>query len=406
MKENEGYVIVISLVVAAAALLLLGVFLGSIVTERKNVEKSYHSAQALNLAEAGVEKAIWQLNNSPASAASGEFEIEGIGSCDYTTTISGDTAIIQASGYSPGINIQGCVTRKVKVTAECEKLNLFNTGVFAVNGPIEFVHGSMVDSYDSTAGSYEDQAINEDDDSKFTYANSGASVGTSSTDPDVIQVDDSSKVFGSVSAGIEVELPQPTPPASFDYDYSGTAQAVLSISGSEIYEISTPGTYRYDVISISGNGVLEINAPGKVTIYVAGDVRVNDLDVTGNGEIRVATGTTVEFYVGGNLKVAGNGIVNSNSDPSSLAIYGTEQTENVQIQGNAAYCGLVYAPGASVTIKGATDKDSAVFYGAVVANSIYIGPHGSIHYDETLKERTDFLPSWASIYRAASWEET
>ena len=54
-KREEGSVLVISLLVSIVILILLGVFSGSIVVERKRQEQSYRSLQALNLAEAGVE---------------------------------------------------------------------------------------------------------------------------------------------------------------------------------------------------------------------------------------------------------------------------------------------------------------------------------------------------------------
>ena len=400
MKKNEGFVVVLSLVVATVLALLLSIFWGSIVAERRNVERSYRSLQALNLAEAGVEKAVWELNNDFSSAIAGDdkkITIEGVGECMYTTTISGDEAIIQASGYSPGIAIPGHVTRKVKVTADSHKLSLFDYLLFADSGPI-VLNDSYVDSYNSTLGSYEDQAVNKDEASGYTNANSGALVGTNSADPNSIQLDDSSMIFGEVVLSANAELVQPATPASFDYSYDG-----ISVSGNNVFRIDNPGTYWVGSISVSGNGVLEINAP--VTIYVAGDVRVNDLDITGNGEIRIATGCTAEFYVEGNMKVAGNGVVNQNEDPSALRIYGTQNTSNIMIQGNAAFCGVVYAPWAHVQIKGAKDEESAVLYGAVVANSIEIGPHGKIHYDEALQNNSDFSPSWASRYEVTSWEE-
>jgi len=396
-RANEGYVVVISLVVATAVLLLLSVFLGSTVTERKNVERSYRIARALNLAEAGIEKAIWELSSNPTSDSSGTISIEGVGDCEYTSAVSGNTATIQATGYVPGIAVAGRVARKVKVVAESSKTKLFNYGLFANEGPIT-LNDSFVDSYNSTVSSYTAQATNDDPDSGYTYANSNASVGTNSSDPSKIVLDDDSKIFGETVLDAKAELPQPVVPTEFDYSLAG-----ISVSGNDTYTIDNPGTYEIGFISVSGNGVVQINE--SVTIYVAGDVRVNDLDITGQGEIRIASGVSATFYVNGDMKVAGNGMVNLNSDPSALIIYGTPSTSNIQIMGNAAFCGLVYAPEAHVKIKGAQAPESAVLYGAVVANSIEIGPHGKIHYDEALKDRTDFIPPWAARYRVVRWEE-
>lgn len=403
-KKNEGYIVVISLVVATAVLLLLGVFWGSIVAEKKNIQRSYHSMQALNLAEAGVEKAIWELNNNRAgeSWTSSDLTLdisgETIGKFDLTVVTSGSTVTIQASGHTPGITIPGNVTRKVKVIAESSKFNPFTHGLFANEGPIVF-NDSFMDSYVSNLSSYTAQATHTDPESGYTYANSNASVGTNSATSTSISVDESSKIFGKTVLDAGINLVSPVVPDQFDYTYAG-----LSVSGSDVYEINEPGSYWVGFISISGNGRLQINA-SSVTVYVAGDVKVNDVDITGKGEIRIASGCTASFYVNGDLKVAGNGMVNLNEDPASLAIYGTENTSNISIMGNASFCGLVYAPQAHVRIKGATGSDSAVLYGSVVSNSIEIGPHGKIHYDETLKDRDDFLPAWSSKYNVVQWEE-
>jgi len=89
-KCEEGSVVVISLAISTVILILLGVFLGSIVAERKRQERSYRSLQALNLAEAGVERAIWELNNNPTPPVSGQIpSITGVGYSEYTVTISG-----------------------------------------------------------------------------------------------------------------------------------------------------------------------------------------------------------------------------------------------------------------------------------------------------------------------------
>lgn len=400
MKDNsKGYILILSLVIAIALFIYLGAVMTRFVVQRKQIDYSYHKERALALAESGIDVALSCLNEKNLSQPYPEVSgaIPDMGTFLVTITSSTTSVTITSTGYSTQVN-KIKAERTVEVTAELQEINLFNYSLFTVQGPVQ-LNDSFVDSYDSRLGSYEDQATNYDPGTGYTYANSNASVGTGLTDPDAISLNGNSMIFGDTNLGVKVELPQPVPPASFDYDYSGTPQGILSISGNDVYKLNNPGTYRYDAISISGNGVLEINAP--VTIYVAGDVRVNDLDITGHGEIRVATGSTVNFYVGGNLKIAGNGIVNLNSDPSALAIYGTQKTENIQFQGNAAFRGLIYAPYADVTVKGSTP----VLYGAVVANSIDIGPNGEIHYDEAIRDKKNFLPSWASIYRIVFWKE-
>ncbi|MBE0478995.1 hypothetical protein IBX65_07775, partial [Candidatus Aerophobetes bacterium] len=238
MKKNDGYVIVVSLVIATAVLLLLGVFWGTIVAERRNIERSYRSAQALHLAEAGVEEAI---NNLP-STDSGEINIEGVGNCEYTSIISENLIIIQATGYSPEIAIPGHVKRKVEVTLEKKLFGVFDYAIFADGGGAELIENAYVDSYDSRLGSYASQATTYDSELGRFYANSSATVGTNSILPSAVSLSDFASVYGDAfvgpggdpssaisitdnakitgyqgTMGSGVELPEVIPPASYDF---------------------------------------------------------------------------------------------------------------------------------------------------------------------------------------------
>jgi len=418
MKKNEGSIVVVSLVIATAALLLLGVFLGSIVVERKNIQRSYHVTQALNLAEAGIEEAIWKLHHQ-ISGDSGKVNIPGIGDFEYTSTALEDTVTIEASGYAPGINIAGRVVRRVEVTMERDLYDVFDYALFADKGGIEIIENVYIDSYDSRLGSYEDQATSVDEALGISYASSSATIGTNSISPGTVSLTDNASIFGDAMVGpggdpsvaisitdnakitgskevisSEVELPEVIPPSQIDYDYSGTS---LEVKANNVVEFNNPGIYKYDSISVSGNGVIKINAD--VVFYVESDVQI-EVDVSGNGVIEIATGCSATFYVGGNMKVAGNGIVNCNKDPTTLTIYGTDNCERIQFVGNADFYGVVYARRAEIDVVG-----NGGVYGALLGNKIYISGNGTVHYDEALKDSDESFPSWARHYEVALWQE-
>ena len=422
MKKNEGSIVVVSLVIATAALLLLGVFLGSIVVERKNNQRSYHATQALNLAEAGIEEAIWKLHHQ-ISGDSGKVNIPGVGDFEYTSTALEDTVTIEASGYAPGINVAGRVVRRVEVTMERDLYDVFDYALFADKGGIDLIENVYVDSYDSRLGSYEDQAthdVDEDEDLHILYALSSATIGTNSISPGTVSLTDNAHIFGDAMVGpggdpsvaisitdnakitgskeainSEVELPEVIPPSHIDHDYSGTPEAHLKVHN--VVEFNNPGVYKYDSISVSGNGKIMINAD--VVFYVESDVQI-EVDVTGNGVIEIATGCSATFYVGGNMKVAGNGILNNNKDPTTLAIYGTDQCEEINFVGNADFYGVVYARRAEIDVVG-----NGRVYGALLGNKIYISGNGTVHYDEALKDSDESFPSWARHYEVALWQE-
>lgn len=58
ISGQKGSVVVISLVIATAGLILLSVFFGSMVAERRRIERSFRSNQAFYIAEAGEEYGI------------------------------------------------------------------------------------------------------------------------------------------------------------------------------------------------------------------------------------------------------------------------------------------------------------------------------------------------------------
>ena len=61
-NEEQGFVLIVGMLVMAVLLLLAIPFLYQLSFENKLTNKSYKSSAALSLAEAGVERAIWELN--------------------------------------------------------------------------------------------------------------------------------------------------------------------------------------------------------------------------------------------------------------------------------------------------------------------------------------------------------
>src|SRR4029077_1335436 len=86
--------------------------------------------------------------------------------------------------------------------------------------------------------------------------------------------------------------------------------------------------YQLSSISLSGSKSLTLagNPDGSQTyieIYVTGDI-----SFSGSSQLIVQPGVSAKIYFQGNVYVAGNGILNTNNQPSDLQLYGIQPTNS------------------------------------------------------------------------------
>jgi len=344
-KGQEGSVLIISLAISAVILILLGIFLGTIVAEKRRQQRSFRSNQAFNLAEAGIEYGIWALNNEDITTWDKDEAGDPVTS--FTVNTSGEkigcsTVAITSSTIAATITSTGSVSydsanidREVTINAE-------NVGAFIFDSAIVGVNGVTI----SGGGHVWGDVV----------------VGPGVTPPATADVTGDIEVADS-----EIELPAVSPPSSFDYyNYDDT----YNISSGETRTISSGGIYKYDSMKV--NGTLEINATGaSVIIYVEGNVNIN-------GEIRIASGCSVSLYVGGNTSIAGNGVVNESRDPSKFVLYGSGKCD---LTGSSDFYGVVYAPEVNIKVTG-----GAKVYGCLIGNTVKVSGGGEVHYDERVAD--------------------
>jgi len=165
---------------------------------------------------------------------------------------------------------------------------------------------------------------------------------------------------------------------------------------------SAASRYTLSSISLSGNKTLTVagNPNGSQTyieIYVTGDI-----SVSGTGQIVVQPGVTATIYFAGNVDISGNGVLNSNNQPSDLMLYGiqppTDTSEHVSIGGNSQITASVYAPGHDVTVNGGGTNGHV--YGSVVGKTVTMTGVSNLHYDERLG-----ATGVVNNYKIVSWFE-
>jgi len=135
-RNRSGSVLVISAIVMLIVAIIAGAYLSTVVFQKKLTVRSYRLSAARNLAESGIQSALWELGFGQSSwvgwwwDTSGavytktvlSFQTQGgkvIG--DYIMSVSGITstsATITATGYAPNMTNIDKVERTVKVDAQ------------------------------------------------------------------------------------------------------------------------------------------------------------------------------------------------------------------------------------------------------------------------------------------------
>lgn len=425
--NNKGFILVTALLVSAILLIIVIPYISRVAAEYRLVSKMHSSTIAINVAEAGIERAIWEICYN-GSAFSGWTHV-GTGLTDQTWTISNvlfKDSSDKAIGYYDGSVFlpQGSKTKTITVTAyvpnktkydgkKTVMVNYYSEGLFPLSNAIaanglgltgEPLNNSIkidsdvgdIDSYDSLIGPYNDPNQVEHD--KANIVTNGDIQMSAATDHVHGNAYYGGKFAGNKKAvtGIVDKLQAPLIISFPDQGLTGakTNNNNLNI---ELVSIGTnspgyspldinnnlsilngakiklpEGTYYFKSISTMGNGNNAIEVEGHATIYVDG------------GKI-TTSGTT-------NINAAG-----SNPKPSSLIIYSnySGSDNGVSLGDDCNFYGVLYAPSAIAEI---SEVD---FYGAVVCKTINFKGETNLHYDVALGDAT----SSTANNRSASWQE-
>jgi hypothetical protein len=183
----------------------------------------------------------------------------------------------------------------------------------------------------------------------------------------------------------------PSADGKYYYTVSGTVNSALAISpGASVVMIFTTPSGSDSIKLTGGNDNITIgsstagSAAANLAIYTAGDVKIAGKGVINNN----ATGNTTSFQLWST----------NTSDPATAAS-GTH-TQSIDISGNGSLVGTVYAPNASLSVKGGGNATSGDVYGSFVAYSVSMTGNDSFHYDMNLA-RT----GTGGTYSPTKWRE-
>lgn len=419
INSNKGSILVAALVVAATLVLVIGAYSARLIADYRMTDKAYHMSAAMNLAEAGLQHAVSELNYGDGSftgwTASNSGATQEITDASFTsqdgsvcggynviiTGANADDVTVVTIGYSPSI-ADFRSKKSIKAGLIRVEKSVFNMAVFGKES-VYLKSYAQIDSYNSSYGPYGGTNI----------AQSG-NIGTNSTSsvsPHAITLASNAQIDGSVLVGpggdtataiddssnvtitgSKGDLPEPK---TFPEVYGPTGlpnMGSLTV-GSGGATISSSG--QYSSLSLSPGATLMIT--GDVQLYITGTLALRS-----NTSIEVAAGSSLEIYIDNKLDMHSNSSINNlTNDPTKCAVYGTSNyTGALSFSSNTDFYGALYAPEASVTLNSNADT-----YGCIIGKEVTIDSNGAVHYDEALGAGGYGPATGDYIYRVDSWAE-
>lgn len=426
-KNASGSIMIAALIVALITGTLVGFFLKTVTQEINYAHRARMAFQATNLAEAGIDQAIYAMNKKNwmywESGPDGYYRdsMKRLENDDWlhvsysfrnekrhirmyiepNPAPSAEPPKVIAEGI---ITLPGGATVSKQVYAELGNRSLWANGLLAKDYVTFNGQGIMIDSYSSDPsinGGIYDNTLNRNDE---------GTVASVSVFPDIISAGNAD-IFGRVATGGDYENPNPphvgpngsirglldpdktvdTERIAYDFEaylpdpnYPSLSSPETTITGSTLGSTDTTTYYNLASLNIAPNE--EIDVEGHVVILVTGDVDIG-------GTLDLETGASIEFHVVGDFEVIGPkaAIVNPAGRPQDVMIFGlgkddpsttVDETPQIKLAGNGSFYGAVYAPNYDVNLDGS--GSSGEMFGAVVAGTITFAGGYQFHYDETL----------------------
>lgn len=456
---ERGSLLIVAMLLCAIIGISLVTYINVGRSALKTSNRSLYNNAAMNLAENGLEEAMYSINKLVADSTY-SFTGDGwtaVGSNDMRRkwTSSSDSTLqfdqnatgelrVYVYNYdgaaAPNIIARSLVTvRGDNTVAPVEKwvrVQLRKTSKFA-NGlvakqTINFNGSPQIDSWNSDP---DNNSATAPVVYSATTKNDAGSVGSISVGVNAVLVDNAD-IWGYVGTGGSAPSvgatgtigPFGTPTgttvashvttdfsASFDnvsapstYTYANAGALSTSkilpddIAGATL---AADGKYYISCSSIGGSNKVYTIAAGKKVVLKVTDTVGNCIDIKGgSGGINVSSGASLEIYAAGDINISGQGAMNGGTSaatmgqPVNLQIYGTKTsgTQAISVKGNGVFSGVLYAPFGSVTLDGSVQT-----FGSVVANDITLnGTSAQFHYDESLGNFGGTNP-----FRVTRWDE-
>jgi len=424
-ESERGAAMLAALCLAMVLAICLSSYIALCYTTLKMSTRNLMGTHCIELAETGLERALYSQNNwdwsapwnvhaaiATANATLPTFQFENGATGQVSVLVvenspKANWAQITSSGT---VTLPDGTSVKRTLQCVCQPMSGFVNAAAATAGKVTFTNGGLLDSYDSTQapyqpGGYSAFVVSAASPPLYptvllnTAVVDGFAEGTGSNS---VSYSSSAKVVGpNTPNGVNIDpsrvltssqIFQPTLPENLPTFGASVPSITTSMS------LGTPGATVPTVIyvttgdvNLSGGAQLQINGP------VILDITAGNLSVTNSAQIVIAStkppaqggggpNVSLEIHLEkGNMNLDGGGIVNGTMIPERLAIVGTKPTSRtIEIGTTNPFFGVVYFPNAPLIV-----SNNATIYGSLVANSITFNPYDggspAIHYDMSLR---------------------
>jgi len=384
---------------------LMGSYLYLSTSEYRISSRSYLLGASFNLAEGGIDHAIYTLNQKDKGLWRGGTDADGrafwarrFGSYDLGGNIKGyiNVVILNPTSDAPEIfsegeavgHVAGSVKKQLRASLS-SGFYPFKNGFNSKRGIVLKGQNVIFDSYDSRVGNY----------NVLSNRNSEITVSTISVDSDAIDIGNAD-IYGYVATG---GAPPDAGPhgtiKAYGSSYSGnvdprrvTTDYYAEFPDVKAPTLSSPKTTIPSSGTITGGdyNVATWTMGGGDIVNITGDTRVvisGDINVSGQASIVIAAGVTLQIFSDDDIDIGGNGIVNLSQNPAQLLIFGTDNGEgddSISITGNGNLAAAVYAPNAHVSVSGG--GHSGHVFGAIAAYDGRLVGNAHFSYDEALED--------------------
>jgi len=429
-SRERGAVLAIALMVSVFLVILAIPFMTKLGGRYRTTEKAHDTLSALNLAEAGVERGIWEMNYGNISSWSGSSLERTLALNNFAAAngaVVGDIAVsvFHTESSTPIVESTGSVvhigTKKVSKTLRVVLTQPEGPFDFAIFGDeqVDIKDDVLIDSYDSSDGAY-------GGDNVHARANIGANVDGSRKHKDKhddhddgthhgkIKIDDKSIVNGDAYSGLDSD-PNKTIEVKGKSILNGNKFALDEVK--DYPSITKPtGLPNYGDFNVDHGESITINESGRYhkfeisdhsTVTITGDVTLyvtDEFKIRNDCAMNVVPGATLTIIIDRKLTLEDRAVLDNQShDPSKLLICGTENhKEDINFKTDNDFYGVVYAPEAKFKM----ERDGQ-FFGSVKARKVHIKKNALFHYDEAL---AGFNPAalnggYSPLLTVKSWQE-
>ncbi|MCX6786963.1 MAG: hypothetical protein NTY93_00315 [Candidatus Kaiserbacteria bacterium] len=405
---RQGYVLVLALVFLGIFFTVASAYLSSVTSSARSTRYDLASAQALAIAEAGVDATLYQLNQNPGYAGETNTALGNGYLTTVVTSIDGSSKRITATAYVPS-NINPIATKTVKVATSINNAVIsFHYGVQAGTGGFVMSGGATINGsvysnggIDATTGVHitgSATAINTIGGNNYV---TGVYVGILASDDAWAHTVKGATVTGTIycqsgsyiNKTCNTSRADPTPIAmplsdSIIQEWKDDAVTGGVINGD--YHVNYAGATLgpkkvVGDLLVDGGGTLTVSG----TLWVTGNITV-----TGGGKVKLASsygannGAIVsdgQVFVSGGANFSGSGqsgsypfLITTSACPAETGCSGKHDANNaVELDGGAGTVAIVAQNGTAAISGGSALK-------AVTAKQITMDGGATLVYDSGL----------------------